>query len=206
MRTSCPNAKVFEPIMRFTEAVAPTLAARRERRKIPSAKAIAAQRPKSDRPLLIETFGGPLSPLNEHELQIELIRELRLPCVLVTRSTIGAITRALTTLRLLRSESVEVFAVVLMGEADEYAAEQIERFGGTRSLLGEPDGTASRRVERDCSAIRRREVETPPPAPSRTRRGGAASQIAMPLSFGIPTLRFAEPMSRCRLSAQRRVP
>src|ERR1700689_1709664 len=60
-------------LMSFRPPVGPLLAARQEGLSIPSSHHIAASRPRSVRPLLIESFGGPLSPLNEDELQIELI-------------------------------------------------------------------------------------------------------------------------------------
>ncbi len=129
LRRLVPNARVFDPIMRLSEPVAPSLAARLEGRTIPLATEIVQRKPPSDCPLLIETFGGPLSPLNESELQIELVRGLGLPCVLVSLSSLGAITRSLTTLRYLRSEEIDVRAVVLVGPADEYAVEQIALHG-----------------------------------------------------------------------------
>lgn len=129
VRRLVPNATVVDPLMRLFEPVAPTLAARLEGRTIPLAAEIVGQKPQSNRPFLIETFGGPLSPLNETELQIELIRGFGLPCMLVASSTVGAITRSLTTLRCLRSEDIDVRAVVLIGPAAEYSAEQIELYG-----------------------------------------------------------------------------
>lgn len=117
------GAQVHEPLMRFAEPVAPPLAAKHAGKSIPSPETIVEAKPKS--PLLIETFGGPLSPLNDYGLQISLIRRFRLPAILVASSAIGAVTRTLTTLRVLRLENVDVRAVVLIGPRDEYASEKI---------------------------------------------------------------------------------
>mgnify|MGYP001048260138 CR=1 FL=1 len=57
---------------------------------MPGVADVLAAVPASDRPLLIETFGGPFSPVDDDTLQIELIRELGLPVVLVTSSAVGA--------------------------------------------------------------------------------------------------------------------
>jgi adenosylmethionine---8-amino-7-oxononanoate aminotransferase len=124
-----PNAKVFIPVARFDEPVAPPLAARREGRHISSAAAIAGRRPAVDVSVLIETFGGPLSPLNESELQIELIRELVSPAVLVSSSAVGAIGRSLSTLNVVRDAGCDVRAVVLVGANDPYAEAEIEKHG-----------------------------------------------------------------------------
>jgi len=123
------DATVFEPVVHFADAVAPPLAARHEGQTIPPASQIAAARPKSDCPLLIETFGGPLSPLNESELQVELICRLGSPCVLVTSSAVGAVGRSLAVLHTLRGHGVSVRAVVLIGPTDRYAESEILMHG-----------------------------------------------------------------------------
>ena len=69
-----------------------------------NANAIFLTRPKArrlpralngERGLVIETFGGPFSPFNDEELQIALLRELALPCVLISSTKLGAIGRTL---------------------------------------------------------------------------------------------------------------
>jgi adenosylmethionine-8-amino-7-oxononanoate aminotransferase len=125
IRRLVPAATVLPPLARFTDPVAPALAARREGRAVPSAAEIVAARPAG--PLLIETFGGPLSPLNETELQIALIRALGVPSVLVSSSAVGAIGRTLQCLLALSAHGVRPGAVVLVGRDDPYAAEQIGR-------------------------------------------------------------------------------
>jgi adenosylmethionine-8-amino-7-oxononanoate aminotransferase len=129
IRRLAPLATVWEPVARFAEPVAPPLAARREGRPIPPAGEIIMARPASAVPLLIETFGGPLSPLNETELQLELIRKLAAPAVLVASSALGAVGRSLSALRVLRAEGCDVRAVVLLGSADPYAEAEVAKHG-----------------------------------------------------------------------------
>jgi adenosylmethionine-8-amino-7-oxononanoate aminotransferase len=148
VRRLVPGTQIGNPVVRLSEPVAPPLAARRVGLTIPSALSIAAARPSADRPCLIETFGGPLSPLNESELQVALVRWLRLPAVLVTGSAVGAVTRALTSLQVLRTEGIDVRCVALIGEPDPYAAELIATHSGS--------GVASLRMpaDWDTAAIR----------------------------------------------------
>jgi adenosylmethionine-8-amino-7-oxononanoate aminotransferase len=130
VRQLVPAAAVHGPLARFREAVAPPLAARREGKVVAPAAAIAAARPAPhhpDRRLLVETFGSPLSPLNETELQAALVQSLAMPAALVASSAVGAIGRTLQALQALAAYAVRVAAVVLMGRPDEYAAEQIAR-------------------------------------------------------------------------------
>jgi adenosylmethionine-8-amino-7-oxononanoate aminotransferase len=139
-----PGARVQPPLARYRDAVAPGLAARREGRAVPTAVEIAAARPEllsPNRRLLIETFGSPLSPLGDDELQIRLIRMVRVPAVLVARSTVGAVGRVLQCLGALAVEAVRPAAVALVGPYDSYAVEQIDRYGcGAPVLSVEPPG------------------------------------------------------------------
>ena len=128
VRRLVPAATIFEPIARFREPVAPPLAARLEGKSIPSAEQLAIV-PSTPLQLLIETFGSPFSPLNEVELQIDFIRKLARSAVLVSSSKLGAIGRTLAALQALKAHDVVPIAVVLMGEVDEYAREQIEKHG-----------------------------------------------------------------------------
>jgi adenosylmethionine-8-amino-7-oxononanoate aminotransferase len=123
-----PRAAVHEPIQRFQEAVAPSLAARGEGVEIPAAAVLAQRRPRpshSGRPLLIETFGGPFSPLNEGELQIPLLHALAASFVLVSSSAVGAVGRTLQALQALEAHAIRPHAVVLVGQADSFAETEI---------------------------------------------------------------------------------
>jgi len=119
-----PGAKAFPPVHHFDEPVAPPLAAVRAGRVIPPSHELASLVPAAPA-LLIETFGSPYSPLNETELQIEFIRRLSCPVVLVSSSKIGAVGRTLALVRALSAEGIVPRAIVLLGEADEFAATRI---------------------------------------------------------------------------------
>jgi adenosylmethionine-8-amino-7-oxononanoate aminotransferase len=140
-----PAAWVHPPLGQFREPVAPLLAARREGGQVPAAQAIVAAKPTPrhlGRHLLIETFGSPLSPLNETELQIALVQSLSIPTVLVSSSAVGAIGRTLQCLQALAGQGVRPAVVLLVGAPDEFAVEQIERHGLTgRVLTLEPPAT-----------------------------------------------------------------
>ncbi len=126
-----PEARCHFPLHRFSQPVAPPLAARQEQIPIPSAQEISTQKPgpmSPGRTLLIETFGSPFSPLNETELQIDLIRAFDLPAVLVSSSALGAIGRTLQGLHALEKHGITPFALVLLGPQDNYAHEQVAQY------------------------------------------------------------------------------
>jgi adenosylmethionine-8-amino-7-oxononanoate aminotransferase len=128
VRNLVPAARIHTPLLRFRPAVAPLLAARMRGQTIPTSSAIAAAKPSPGDPvrhLVIETFGSPLSPLNDTELQVELIQALALPSVLVASAAVGAVGRVLQALQASRAFQIEPVAVVLVGQPDSFAAEQI---------------------------------------------------------------------------------
>src|SRR5689334_5392090 len=60
VRRLVSGARVLDPLARFSEPVAPPLAARRDGRVMPTVADVLAAVPASDRPLLVETFGSAL--------------------------------------------------------------------------------------------------------------------------------------------------
>jgi adenosylmethionine-8-amino-7-oxononanoate aminotransferase len=123
-----PAVCVHPPLLRLRTPVAPLLAGRLEGETIPTARQIADCLPlNGNRGLVIETFGGPFSPLNDDELQIAILHELKLPCVLVSSAKLGSIGRTLQAMTALRAEGIAVHAIVLLGERDPFAEEQVRR-------------------------------------------------------------------------------
>jgi adenosylmethionine-8-amino-7-oxononanoate aminotransferase len=123
-----PDLITVPPAQRFDEPIAPQLAARRQGSAVWSAGQIAAARPHvPGKSLVVESFGGPFSPLNDHELQIELIRRLNLPSILVVSSKLGAIGRTLQALTALSVSGIDPLAVVLLGPHDGFAVEALSK-------------------------------------------------------------------------------
>jgi adenosylmethionine-8-amino-7-oxononanoate transaminase/dethiobiotin synthase len=127
LRELVPRASVHAPIFAFAAPVAPPLAARLEGRGIPAAKELTRHVPRVERPLVVETFGSPFSPLNEGELQLEWIKMLGLPAALAASSALGAIGRTLQTLAGLETQGVRPRAIVLVGPEDRYAEAEIRK-------------------------------------------------------------------------------
>ena len=124
--------RVHPPLVRYSEPVAPGLAAHLEGSNVPRAAEIAAALPASHEPgndLLIETFGSPLSPLSDHELQVRFLLLLESHSLLVCSSAVGAIGRTLQSLTSLHAWGVFPAAVILLGPRDPYAVEQIRLHG-----------------------------------------------------------------------------
>ncbi len=99
---------------RFTPACSPHLAAARAGIRISVAKiARDLSRLQSMADLLVvEGAGGVLTPLNQRQTMLDLMRELGLPVILVSRTQLGAINHALLSLCALRQAGIRIAGVV----------------------------------------------------------------------------------------------
>ena len=98
----------------FPEPLAPLLAARRQGTVLERDELLAAVRRRisPERLALVEGAGGLLAPLCPDYLVLDLIKELGLPVLVVSRTGLGAVNHALLTLRQLERENIEVLGLV----------------------------------------------------------------------------------------------
>ncbi len=83
----------------------------------------------NERPLIVETAGGVLVPINDELLQIELIKRWNLPVLIASRTTLGTISHTLLTIKALRDHAIEIAGVVLLGVPNEENKKAIEQYG-----------------------------------------------------------------------------
>jgi dethiobiotin synthetase len=79
--------------------------------------------------LIVEGAGGVLVPINKKHLMVDLMKRLRLPVLLVARTSLGTINHTLLSLAALRSRRVPVRGVILVGQRNRENQEAIERCG-----------------------------------------------------------------------------
>ena len=75
--------------------------------------------PYTDHPLVIEGAGGCLVLLNDRELMIDLIAQLRVPTVVVSNHYLGSINHTLLTIEALQHRNLEIAGIVFNGEPNE---------------------------------------------------------------------------------------
>ncbi len=99
---------------RFAPACSPHLAAARAGIRISVAKIARDLRQLQTMAdlLVVEGAGGVLAPLNQRQTMLDLMRELELPVILVSRTQLGAINHALLSLRVLRQAGIRVAGVL----------------------------------------------------------------------------------------------
>jgi dethiobiotin synthase len=125
--------RILPEAYQFAPAVSPHLAARLAGVRIDLAK---IKLPGGDAPLIVEGAGGVLVPVNEHELMVDVMRQLGLPVLLAARSSLGTINHTMLSLAALRNAGVDVAGVVMIGAPNAENRAAIEEYGKVR-VVGE---------------------------------------------------------------------
>jgi dethiobiotin synthetase len=140
---SLPEA--LEEIVPFTfsEPLAPRLAARRAGIKITRERLINSvkERINPNRLTIVEGAGGLMAPLCENFLVLDLIRELKFPCLIVCRTALGSVNHTLLTITCLRRAGMEPVGIIAnntcgSGIAEEAFKDQVTEFTPV-PILGE---------------------------------------------------------------------
>jgi dethiobiotin synthase len=123
-----PRGRTIPEVYRFAPPVSPHLAARRAGARIELDK-IVAPKIAAEETLIAEGAGGVLVPLNETQLMTALMARLRLPVLLVTRTSLGTINHSLLSITALRHARVELRGVIMVGKANAENRKAIEHYG-----------------------------------------------------------------------------
>jgi dethiobiotin synthetase len=129
--TKTVGAKRSLPGIRLKDPVSPHLAARREGITL-TLDAILRPLEGFDGLLVAEGAGGVLVPLAPGLLQIELVKRVGLPALVVAFDRLGTINHTLLTLEALRRRAIEIAGVVLVGGDANKAS--IEEHGRVRVI------------------------------------------------------------------------
>jgi malonyl-CoA O-methyltransferase len=126
----CAESEVFPPGIRLHRPMAPYLSAELSgtRISIPDLGACVADEPENAR-WVAEGAGGTLVPINDTEFMVDLMTHLGMPVLVVTRTSLGTINHTLMTLAVLRSRTLNVAGVVMVGEPHPNNREAIEKWG-----------------------------------------------------------------------------
>lgn len=129
--------KILDVGIRLQRPVSPHLAAALAGTTIDLTELVGlhAQAPESHR-WIVEGAGGVLVPINDTQRMIELIAKLGLAVLVVARTSLGTINHTLLTLESLRTRSLAVAGVVMVGEPHRENRRAIERYGNV-AVVGE---------------------------------------------------------------------
>lgn len=90
--------------------------------------------PRCRTPLVIETSGGLMVPLNRQMLYLDVIARWGQPVILCARTRLGTINHTLLSLMALRSRGCRILGVVFIGDAEPEVEASILEMGGVTGL------------------------------------------------------------------------
>lgn len=135
----CDRAEICDEGIRLPRPLSPHLAALKANRTIEISALLRLVDGHSDTiRWVVEGAGGLLVPLNGQDLMPALISQLKLPVVLVARSSLGTINHTLLTLEAMRSRSLRIAGVVMVGDPNPDNRNAIEKFGNVNVLAEMP--------------------------------------------------------------------
>jgi len=132
-KTGMPPDRFFPETYLFKEPVSPHLAAQLENIEI-DFETIKLPKQKSCKHLIVEGAGGLMVPVNSSLFIVDLIKHLKLPVLVVARSSLGTINHTLLTLEKLREKEIDVLGVVMNGIENTNNRLAIEKYGKVRVL------------------------------------------------------------------------
>jgi dethiobiotin synthetase len=94
--------------------------------------------PSTEHHLIVETAGGVMTPLSDTLLNIDLIRHLNLPVVLVSNNYLGSINHTLLSVRALHHAGAQLLGIVFCGEEVTSTRQFILQYSGLPMLLSIP--------------------------------------------------------------------
>jgi dethiobiotin synthetase len=122
--------KTMPETYHFAPPVSPHLAAMRAGVRIELRK-IQLPHLRAQDGLIAEGAGGVLAPINTTQLMVDLMSHLKLPVLLVSRSSLGTINHTLLSLAALRSAKLDIRGVIMVGKKNRENREAIEHYGDT---------------------------------------------------------------------------
>ena len=133
VRSLISNDKtVFHPeTYRLNEPMSPHAAAAIDGVEI---ELLKFQLPQTDNHLIIELAGGIMVPLNDRETNLDLIKKLNIPVILVSKNYLGSINHTLLSVEILKTHNISVKGLIFNGEQNKYSEDFILNYTKLESL------------------------------------------------------------------------
>lgn len=133
-KNSKDNLTILPERYRFTNPVSPHQAAQMDGAEV---QVSDFKLPQSEKPVLVESAGGIMSPISLEACNLDLFSQLNLPVVLVVKNYLGSINHTLMSLKLLK-EKLNVLGIIISGESNKSSEEAYEVLGKTKILYRLP--------------------------------------------------------------------
>ncbi|MEN9958550.1 MAG: Dethiobiotin synthase, partial [Bacteroidota bacterium] len=127
-----PSTHVFESTYALTNPLSPHTAAELDGIRI---ELNTFHLPETQQNLVIELAGGIMVPLNDHQTNLDLIQQLGLPVILVSKNYLGSINHTLLTFEILRSRDIPMAGIIFNGPTNSSGEAFILKYTGLPVLL-----------------------------------------------------------------------
>ena len=84
--------------------------------------------PQTSNHLVVEGAGGLMVPLNENDVLLDLIQQLQIPVILVSRNYLGSINHTLLSFEALKHRNIPIAGIVFNGEPNPASESFIENY------------------------------------------------------------------------------
>jgi dethiobiotin synthetase len=111
IRKWVPSATIHPSTYALTQPLSPHSAAEIDGITID----LAAFKIPTNRTLIVELAGGIMVPLNDHETNLDLIKQLGLPVILVSKNYLGSLNHTLLSYEILKQHGVQIAGIVFNG-------------------------------------------------------------------------------------------
>lgn len=127
-----PETNIHPEAYRLTEPMSPHAAAEIDQLTIDDANLSI---PETNNTLIVELAGGLMVPLRDDFVNIDLVKKMDLPVILVANYYLGSINHTLLTLNLLKSHSIPVVGIIFNGDKNTSSFDVIQKRSGLKCLL-----------------------------------------------------------------------
>lgn len=138
-KVTCGNITIHPSAYCFKEPVSPHLAAALENTTIELEQ---IKLPDTQNRLIVEGAGGIMAPLNNEMVMLDLISELELPVIIVSKNYLGSINHTLLTCEMLHAAGVEILGIIFNGEPTPSSENFILSYTNL-NMLGRIDNTTA---------------------------------------------------------------
>lgn len=126
------QTRIHAPAYTFQTPCSPHAASKLEKKSIDP---FSIQPQETRRPLIIETAGGVLVPLDLHTTMLDLFQTWQASWVIVSKHYVGSINHTLLTLEALKARNIDVQLLIFNGEKNESSIEAICTFSKITTYL-----------------------------------------------------------------------
>lgn len=84
--------------------------------------------PQTSNHLIVEGAGGLMVPLNDQDVMLDLIQQVQIPVILVSRNYLGSINHTILTIEALQHRQISIAGIVFNGEPNSATETFIEKY------------------------------------------------------------------------------